>query len=419
MFQDFETTKNWIEKIQRFGSKLDLSRITAVMARLGNPERDYPTIHVAGTNGKGSTASYIKSILMEAGFRVGIYISPYIVKFNERIAINNDYISDEDVIRYTNDLLPIWNEFNDRNDTITFFEVLTIMCFLYFRDQKVDYAVIEVGLGGKLDATNVILPEVSVITNISYDHMNVLGDTLESIAMNKLGIVKQGRPLVTSVEKTELLPLFRQVCEEKESELTIIDFSKVSDISVEETTAFNYEGDRYEVTLTGYHQVKNAVLAVEAVRALAKRNRLEISYEMIRDGLYKTRWPGRFEIFNHNVILDGAHNIGGVVALKETVTSLYKGKKIKCLVSIMHDKEHQKIIDVLDSFSDELYFTQFEYARRADAEVLFGESHNANKKMYLDFKSIFNELKDNLGKDEVLIVTGSLYFISEIRKLLV
>jgi len=418
MFKDFETTKNWIEKIQRFGSKLDLSRITAVMARLGNPEREYPTIHVAGTNGKGSTASYIKNILMEAGYKVGIYISPYIVKFNERIAINNDYISDEDVIRYTNDLLPIWNEFNERNDTITFFEVLTIMCFLYFRDQLVDYGVIEVGLGGRLDATNIITPEVSVITNISYDHMNVLGNTLESIALNKLGIVKPGVPLVTAVENPDLHPLFRQVCEEKSSELTIVDFTKVSDIQVEEMTSFTYEGQRYQVSLTGYHQVKNAVLAIEAVRCLAKRKHLAIDYETIKNGLLKTKWPGRFEIFNHNIVLDGAHNIGGIEALKATMTSVYKGKRTKALVSIMHDKEHQKIIDVLDSFCDELYFTQFEYARRADAEVLFGESHNAGKKLYLDYREIFNELK-NLGPNEILLVTGSLYFISEIRKLLV
>nr|HPJ24136.1 Mur ligase family protein [Bacillota bacterium] len=224
MFKDFETTKNWIENIKRFGSKLDLSRMTKVLARLGNPEKAYKTIHVAGTNGKGSTASYIKNILVEAGFKVGIYISPYIVKFNERIAIGDTYISDEAVMLYANQLLPIWDEFNDINDTITFFEVLTIICFLYFKDQAVDYGVIEVGLGGTLDATNVIMPEVSVITNISYDHMNVLGNTLESIAMNKLGIVKEGVPLVTSVENKDLYPLFLETTDKMHSPLTIIDF---------------------------------------------------------------------------------------------------------------------------------------------------------------------------------------------------
>ena len=418
MFTDFETTKNWIENIKRFGSKLDLSRMTKVLARLGNPEKAYKTIHVAGTNGKGSTSSYIKNILVEAGFKVGIYISPYIVKFNERIAIGDTYISDEAVMLYANQLLPIWDEFNDINDTITFFEVLTIICFLNFKDQAVDYGVIEVGLGGTLDATNVIIPKVSVITNISYDHMNVLGNTLESIAMNKLGIVKEGVPLVTSVENKDLYPLFLETTDKMHSPLTIIDFQAIKDICVRETTTFIYQDESYELTLTGFHQVKNAVLAIETIRILAERDNLVIESKTIKQGLKKTRWPGRFEIFNHKIILDGAHNIGGVEALKETMTEVYKGKYIKCLVSIMHDKEHQKIINVLDSFCDEIYFTQIEYPRRADAQVLFGESHNAHKSMENDYKTLFTRLGD-LKENEVLLVTGSLYFISEIRKLLV
>jgi len=418
MFKDFETTKNWIENIKKFGSKLDLSRITYVLKQLGNPEKDFKSIHVAGTNGKGSTSSYIKNIIVEAGYKVGIYTSPYIVKFNERIQINNDLISDEDVVKYSNIIYPIWLEFFNKEDTITFFEVLTIICFLYFKDKQVDFAVIEVGLGGLLDATNVITPEISVITNISYDHMNVLGDTLESIAINKLGIVKNGVPLVTSVDNEELLPLFKSVTQEKQSALVLTNLSKVKDIKLSEQTSFTYNNHNYILGLTGYHQVKNAVLAIETIYKLNEIAGLYISEESIKQGLLKTKWPGRFEIFNHNIILDGAHNIGGILALKETVVNLYKNKKIICLVSIMHDKEHQKIIDVIDSFCDEVYFTQIEYPRREDAETLFEESHHKNKKFYLDYKEIFNKLK-NLNKDEILLITGSLYFISEIRKLIV
>lgn len=417
MFKNFEETKYWIEHIKRFGQKLDLSRITLVMERLGHPERSFPTIHVGGTNGKGSTASYIKNILMKQGYKVGLYTSPYIVKFNERIAINNQYIEDEEVVRYTNMIYPIWEELHEADNTVTFFELLTTICFLYFRDQEIDFGVIEVGLGGTLDATNVIIPEVSVITNISYDHMNVLGYTLESIASNKLGIVKEGVPLVTAFDQDELLGLFESVTHAKHSNMTRINCDKVSDIKVAEITTFGYEGVEYRLQLPGFHQIKNAITAMEAIKQLDRRLTLNITQDAIQTGLFETKWPGRFEVFDHNIILDGAHNIGGINALKQTMLTMYPDKTIKCLVSIMHDKEHQKMVDVLDTFCDELYFTEFEYERRLDAKELFMESKHKHKMLYPDYKPIFEQLKQ-LAKDEVLLVTGSLYFISAVRKLL-
>lgn len=419
MFKEFEATKNWIENIKKFGSKLDLSRITMVLERLGNPQNQFKSIHVAGTNGKGSTSSYLAKILREAGYKVGLYTSPYIVKFNERIVINNVYISDETIVTYANQIYPIWEEFYDKNNTITFFEVLTIMCFLYFRDEAVDFAVIEVGLGGLLDATNVIQPIITLITNISYDHMNVLGDTLESIALNKLGIVKDHTPLITSIENEKLYPLFKKITQKHHAELVFVDFTKLTDVELSETTKFIYKSKEYITGLPGYHQAKNASLAIETINVLNQKYDLNISNEMIRKGLLETKWPGRFEIFNHNIVLDGAHNIGGIEALKKTVNKLYADKNVKCLVSIMADKEHLKIIEVLDNFCDELFFTEFDYARRADAKELFKESHHRNKKLYKDYKTIFLKLSKSLRDDEVLLVTGSLYFISEIRKLLV
>ncbi len=419
MFKEFEETKKWIENIKKFGSKLDLSRISMVLKELNNPEKAFKTIHVAGTNGKGSTASYIANILSDAGYKVGLYTSPYIVKFNERIAINNQYITDEHVVEYANVIYPIWKRMYDSGETVTFFEVLTVICFLYFKDQKVDFGVIEVGLGGALDATNVITPEVSLITNISYDHMNVLGNTLESIALNKLGIVKNNVPLVTSAENRKLYPLFEEITKKHNSDLSFISFDEIKDITFKEKTTFKYKGNQYTLGLTGLHQTKNASLAIEAITILNERLNINVSDEHIKNGLKNTMWPGRFEIFNGNIILDGAHNIGGIEALKKTVNHFYKGKNIKCLVSIMYDKEHQKIIEVLDNFCDEIYFTEFEYARRADAKDLFDESHHHNKKLYKDHKQIFYKLAKNLRENEILVVTGSLYFISEIRKLLI
>ena len=418
MFKTVSEAQNWIENIKRFGSKLDLKRMEKVVEILGHPEKSFKSVHVAGTNGKGSTSTYLKSILAQAGFKVGIYTSPYVVKFNERIAINDEYISDDDLVKYANILYPLTEKMLLEDETVTFFEVLTLMSFLYFKDNQVDYAIIEVGLGGLLDATNVIVPEISVITNISYDHMKQLGNTLESIALNKLGIVKDNVPLITSIENINLFPLFSEVTSAHNSRLKIVNFANVSEIEVKETTKFRYNENYYELKLTGYHQVKNACLAIEVIRALRLINNIKISEDNIKEGLKNAFWPGRFEIFNKNIVLDGAHNIGGIEALIKSVKMVFPDKYIKCLFSVMRDKEHKKIIEELDNFCDELYFTEFEYQRRADAEELFLESSHYHKSFHKDYKDIFFKLKD-LKDNEVLIVTGSLYFISEIRKLLV
>ena len=421
MFSTKEEAQNWIENIKRFGSRLDLTRITKALELLGNPHLEFKSIHVAGTNGKGSTSNYLKNILVEAGFKVGLYTSPYVVEFNERIKINHLNISDEALIDYTNILHDVSEKLleEDEENIITFFEVLTVISFLYFRDNQVDFAVIEVGLGGLLDATNVIIPEISVITNVSYDHMKQLGNTLESIALNKLGIVKENVPLVTSIEDLKLYPLIYEVVSNKHTRVKIINHSLVTDKVVAETTTFKYQEESYELFMPGYHQIKNACLAIETIRLLRLNLNLNIEESHIKNGLKNTKWPGRFEIFNHNIVLDGAHNIGGIQALKNSVRTIFKGKNILCLFSVMKDKQHQQMIEELDNFCDELYFTEFEYQRRANAEDLFFESTHYKKSYHHDFKKIFDKLRFNLKDNDILLVTGSLYFISEIRKILV
>lgn len=421
MFKTKEEAQNWIENIKRFGSRLDLSRITKALELLGNPHREFRSIHVAGTNGKGSTSSFIKNILVEAGFKVGLYTSPYVVEFNERIKINNENITDLQLLHYTNIMYDISDKLQaeDKENIITFFEVLTVMSFLFFRDEGVDYAVIEVGLGGSLDATNVIKPEISVITNVSFDHMKQLGNTLESIAINKLGIVKEGVPLVTSIEDMNLFPLIHEIASRKHATVKIINKDLVTTKDIGKQTTFTYQENDYTLNLTGHHQIKNATLAIEVIRLLRLINNQEISEINIKNGLLKTRWPGRFEIFNDKIVIDGAHNIGGIIALKKSIQTVFKNKKILCLFSVMKDKQHKQMIEELDNFCDELYFTEFEYQRRADAEELFFESSHYKKSFHHDYKNIFYKLKENLGRDDVLLVTGSLYFISEIRKLII
>lgn len=421
MFQSKSDAQTWIEQIKRFGSRLDLSRITKALNRLGNPQDEFKTIHVAGTNGKGSTSNYITNILMSAGYKVGLFTSPYVVEFNERIKINQINISDKDLVKYTNILFELSKKMQeeDSEEIITFFEVLTIIAFLYYRDQAVDYAVVEVGLGGLLDATNVIVPEVSVITNISYDHMKQLGNTLESIALNKLGIVKDQVPLVTGIQDRHLYPLIYEIAYKHHARVKICNFDLIENVELNETTSFEYQENSYQLQLPGTYQVKNAVVAIETIRLLRLINDLNITESHIQEGLFITKWPGRFEIFDHHIVLDGAHNIGGIHALKRSVQSIYPDKRIICLFSVMKDKQHKEMIEELDNFCGALYFTEFDYNRRADAEDLFFESHHYKKSFHHDHKAIFQKLSKELKDDEILLVTGSLYFISEIRKLLI
>ncbi|MGD9909300.1 MAG: folylpolyglutamate synthase/dihydrofolate synthase family protein [Candidatus Izemoplasmatales bacterium] len=415
MFTSFNEAKEWIENSHRFGDKLDLNRMNIACEILGHPQRQFKSIHVAGTNGKGSTANYLKNAYKQAGYRCGIYTSPYVVKFNERMGVGDEFISDEEVLNYANELLVLWNQvYQEYQDAITFFEILTLMSFLYFRDHQVDLAIVEVGLGGLLDATNVITPMVSVITNISFDHMKQLGNTLESIAMNKLGIVKQGIPLITTVEQESLKPLFRSETEKKNSLCIFFSLEQASNKHVGEITSFDYQGNHFELQLPGEHQITNALLAIQVIEYLNQTSSFYVSNEAIYNGLKETKWPGRIEIVEPGIILDGAHNTGGAIALKKSIQMIYPDKHIKCLFCMMKDKEHQEVINLFDSFVSEFHFTEIEYPRRAAAEDLMNESHHPHKYLHHDFKEAIDSLRV-LKNDEILLITGSLYFISEAR----
>jgi len=415
MFTNINDAVKWIESIKRFGDKYDLSRMELACKLLGNPEQNLKVIHIAGTNGKGSTVSYLKHILLENEYNVGTFTSPYIVRFNERITYNYNDISDEEFIYYVNLVFNLYNKvLNDYNDVITFFELITLISFMYFNDKDIDFVIYEVGLGGLLDATNVVNPLIAGITSINYDHMNVLGDTLEEILLNKLGIVKENVPLVTSVRQTELHPVIKKYCNAKKSDLLIISAGSYKDIEYGSYTKFKYKNEDYKLSLLGNHQVWNAALAIEIIFKLNKLNYTDVSINNIKIGLLNTFWPGRFERFG-NIVLDGAHNIGGMTALKESIETLYKGHYIKSLYTSMADKEYFDIIKLLESFVDEIHFTEFEYERCESADNLYEVSTINKKFKHKDVFKAINELK-NLKNNELLLITGSLYFISLVRK---
>lgn len=415
MFYNSKDAITWIESVKKFGNKLDLTRMELACEILGHPEKQLNIIHIAGTNGKGSTVSFLKYILLEQGYNVGTFTSPYIINFNERITYNFKDISDQELLYYINKVYSLHNKvYTQFNEVITFFELITLISFLYFKDKSPDYVIYEVGLGGTLDATNVVTPIITAITSISFDHMGVLGNTLTEIALNKLGIVKRGIPLVTAVDQLDLIELFERYTKERQSKVTFIRDKDLSKIVYGKTTKFVYKSKIYEIGLLGNYQVKNASIAIELINQLRQRNLVHVDEIHLLNGLRKTFWPGRMETFG-KIVIDGAHNIGGAIALRESVKTLYKDKYIKVLYTSMADKEYLDIIRIIETYADEIHFTEFSYPRCEMAENLYNVSKFKNKYLKKDAIIALKELR-NLQKNEVLLITGSLYFISYIRK---
>ena len=422
MFKTVKDAIDWIESVKRFGDKLDLSRMEIACELLNHPERNLNVIHIAGTNGKGSTVSYLKHILLEHGYHVGTFTSPYIVRFNERITYDYNDISDEELLVYINRVNSLYNKvLSTHHEVITFFELITLISFMYFNDHPCDFVLYEVGLGGTLDATNVVMPLITAITSISFDHMGVLGDTLESIALNKLGIVKDNVPLVTAIDQEALFPVFEYHTAKHHSKLSYIDRDQIKNVSYGSHTKFNYKNNSYKLSMLGTHQVFNACLALDVLFELQEMKLITLEMNNVKLGLLKTYWPGRLEQFG-NVYLDGAHNVGGATALKNSIQEMFKGKHIKVLYATMADKEYFDVIGILDPVVDEIYFTEFDYPRCEKAIEAYhicssvGAPTHSQKFVADNAINTYKELKKALQPNEILLVTGSLYFVSYMRK---
>jgi len=417
MFKTLEEGQQWIESVEKFGEKYDLVRMENACKILGNPETKFKSVHIGGTNGKGSTLTFLKHILLEAGYTVGTYTSPYIVHFNERITLNNEQIDDQTLLNYINQIYDLQETYKAQyNDQITFFELVTLISFLYFAEVKPDVALIEVGLGGLLDATNVIHPLVSVITTIGYDHMHVLGNTLEEIATNKLGIVKKDTPLVTGIIQKALIPLFNSHTNNKQAPIKYLSDYPVQDLRLGMPTTFTFNKASYTMNMVGIHQVDNARLALLVCETLSTKHHFSILTSAKQRGIEKAFWPGRFEVFG-NIILDGAHNPEGLKACLETVDQYFKNKTVKSLFTVMQDKDYNPMLKMLETSVDEIFFTEIPYPRCEKADVLYQKSHHSLKHQIKDYIEAFNQARPQTA-DELLIVTGSLYFISAIRALL-
>lgn len=417
-----ETALEWIHSRLKFNIRPGLTRIEALLKLLENPEKELSMLHIAGTNGKGSTVAFTRGILEQLGLTVATFTSPFIETFGERMAINGHPIPDEKLIKYVGQLKPLVEEMDKdaRLAGITEFEIITALAFRYFADEHVDVALIEVGLGGLLDSTNVIQPVATAITTIGMDHMDILGDTLEKIAAQKAGIIKPYTPLVTGKISDEALGVIAETAQTNQAK----HYQYGIDYQVEilENERFNYKDDEIhllnlEKSLLGLHQIDNAALAVKLTMVYAHKVGLSLSEEAIRVGLRRTFWPARMEEVSQAplTLLDGAHNVHAMQRLLENLKNEFSGRKITILFSALVTKDITEMIKMLQTVDNsKLILTTFDYPKAIKLED-FAYLEKENVTLAEDWKSTYAALKENLHEDDVLLMTGSLYFMSQIR----
>ncbi|MGL9954973.1 bifunctional folylpolyglutamate synthase/dihydrofolate synthase [Enterococcus faecalis] len=425
-----EEAIEWIHSRLPFGSRPGLDRINALLEKIDHPENKVPTIHIAGTNGKGSTVTYLRCLLEEMGLKVGTFTSPYIESFNERIAINGQPISDEQLITYVEKYQPIIKELDQITEVagITEFETLTGMALDYFVNEQVDIAVVEVGLGGLLDSTNVVKPLLTGITTIGKDHTEILGETIAEIAYQKAGIIKEKVPVVTGNICADALAVIEKVAQEKQS--PIFRFGKEYQVEylhpdTQWGEVFNFYGEmgkltKIKVPLLGRHQVENAAVAIQLFDKYCQLQHLPFKERDITQGLAKAQWPARMERLSDEplIVLDGAHNDHAVKRLVENLRKEFPQHTIHILFSALATKDVDEMIQDLKQVSNaHLYLTSFDYPKAIALTEMEKYEDDLTEIVSL-WQFGLGEILEKMSTDDLLLVTGSLYFVSQVRELL-
>ena len=367
---DYKQALEYINGVSWLGSKPGLERITELLARLGNPQSALRFVHVAGTNGKGSISAMLASVLKKAELTVGLYTSPYVNRFNERMQINCKPIEDSEVAQLVEEIKLHADAMDDHP---TEFEMMTAVAFLWFSRRKCDIVVLEVGMGGRLDATNVIAcPDCCVIANIGLDHTAVLGSTLEKIACEKAGIIKEGCSVVMYQQFSEVMEVIRDVCYERNAELTVPDFDDISpEFNSRDGQVFSYGGEAYAIPLLGEHQLKNAATVLETVNVLRKQG-WQIEHDAVEAGLYAVNWPARFEIVHSEpwFVVDGGHNPQCAQALSASLREYFPDDRRVLLMGVLRDKDYVGIVKTLAPLFDAFVTVTPETPRALPGEKL-------------------------------------------------
>ena len=440
----YQRSLGYLFGLQRFGIKLGLANITALLRHLGNPHAGLRAVHIAGSNGKGSTAAFLSSILRQAGYRVGLYTSPHLIDFTERIQVNGVPITEDRVVRLTDRIREVvgdmeksgelWpdspisslpEDFVPKKATITFFEFTTAMAFVYFREERVDLAVLETGMGGRLDATNVIDPLLALISPISREHQQYLGKTLLQVAGEKAGIIKPGRPLLTTARQPRVVALLQEKCREAQAPF----YAHGRDFRGRKTgpRLMDFRGRRHRwkglrLGLAGSHQVLNASLSLAAAEMLLEMG-FPLKEDHMRNGLAETKWPGRLERVGDSppILLDGAHNPGATRILKQALKEEFPRRRLILVLGIMADKEIPRMMSNLVPLADLLILTRPHMERAASLELL-GKHASPWEKSTLEIGDVGGALEKAMGeagREDLVVVTGSLYTVGEARAYLI
>ena len=415
---NYEQALEYIHAVQWAGHKPGLSRTRTLLAALGDPQRQLRFVHIAGTNGKGSTAAMMASCLHKAGYRVGLYTSPFINRFNERIQVDGQQIGDQELVELVEKVRPAAEAMTD---VPTEFEIITALGMLYFAQKQCDAVVLEVGLGGTLDSTNVIEhPECAVITALGMDHVKELGPTLADIAAAKAGIIKEGCPVVSYGGVPEADAVIRRVAAEKHAQLTEVDFGRLQvDGGDLDQVTFDFDGlDRVRLPLIGSYQPRNAALAITALRVMREKG-WNIPESAIRAGLETVQWAGRFELLRHHpaFVLDGSHNSHGMTATVQSLRDRFPGQKFVFLVSIMADKDVDKMLELLAPLAVRFVTVAAHTPRAMPAQTLaehirrYGCTAEAAPTIETGVKRAVE-----LGGEGPVCALGTLYFSGDVRK---
>ncbi|MDF2926345.1 MAG: folC [Paenibacillaceae bacterium] len=432
---DYAAAVGWITGLVSFGIKPGLKRMERLMERLGHPERRLKFIHVAGTNGKGSTCAFLTRVLLANGYDVGTFTSPYIEKYTNRIQYNGQDIPEEDLLLLSRRLKPLVEEIAATElESPTMFEVSTALSLMYYGSVVYpDYVVWETGLGGRLDSTNIVMPVVTIITNVGHDHMEILGDTLEQVAAEKAGIIKAGVPVVTSCEQPEVLKVIAAKAEEMKAPLYVMGrhFTFEPGVIALNRQSMDWEGPfrRYAklvVGLNGYHQFKNASAALMALEVLRQYYALVVEDEEVYAGFAAARWPGRLELVSESprVLIDGAHNPEGAETLAHTLSGpTYGRRKLHFMMGMLSTKNHTGYLRHILPIVDTLILTEPDFHKKLDAgrlaELVYSllPEYGVNPAIYVesDWKAGLARLQALTEPEDLAVVSGTLYLISDVR----
>ncbi|MCE9676058.1 bifunctional folylpolyglutamate synthase/dihydrofolate synthase [Paraclostridium bifermentans] len=428
---NYNEALQFIHESHKFGMRLGLDNIKKLLELLGNPQNNLKIIHVAGTNGKGSTCSFISSILKESGYKVGLYTSPFLETFTERIRVNGENISEEEVgkiVSLIKEKIEIM--VSEGYSYPTEFEIVTAMAFYYYNQEKVDFVALEVGLGGRYDATNVIdKPVVSAITSISLDHTGILGDTLGKIAFEKGGIIKEDCSTIVYPQQEEASEVIKNICAEKKSKYIECDFKNIEIKSSNINSQIyncNINGKELrdlEIKLIGDHQIKNSIVALNVIEYLNDIKITNISEENIRKGLLETKWPGRIEKISENpmFIIDGAHNEEGAKSLANSIDKYFENKNKILVIGMLEDKDIESVLDLLIPKFNRVITTTPDNPRAIDANKLKEkiERYNIEVTCKPNIKEAVDYALEISNKDDIIISAGSLYMIGNVRTIIV